>query len=103
MAGQTPPGARPNKRAQLLQSLRTLGKFKVLGRGPRVGRLTLMATSGLDGWSPLRVEYRTRLTGLLVQKFFPGLYAAKDKDETRALTKGLSKENTREKIASQQP
>jgi len=37
------------------------------------------------------------------KKFFPGLYAAKDKDETRALTRGLSKENTREKIASQQP
>jgi hypothetical protein len=51
-----------------------------------------MATSGLDGWSPLHIEYRTRLTGLLAQNFFPALYAAKDKDETQALTKGLFKE-----------
>jgi len=62
-----------------------------------------MVTSGLDGWSPLYVEYRTRLTGLLAQKYFSGLYAAKDRDETQALTRGLSKEKTRGKIASQQP
>jgi hypothetical protein len=94
LAGQTPPGARPNKRA-----------FKVLGRGPRVGRLTLMATSGLDGWSLPRLGRGTEL-GLQVyssKKFFPALYAAKDKDETQALTRGLFKEKTREKIASQQP
>jgi len=62
-----------------------------------------MVTSGLDGWSPLYMEYRTRLTGLLAQKFFPGLYAAKDRDEPQALTRGLYKEKTRERIASQQP
>jgi hypothetical protein len=28
---------------------------------------------------------------------------AKDRDETQALTKGLSKEKTRERIASQRP
>jgi hypothetical protein len=94
LAGQTPPGARPNKRA-----------VKVLGRGPRVGRLTLMVTLGLDGWSPPRLGRGTEL-GLQVyspQKNFPALYAAKDKDETQALTKGLFKEKTRGKIASQQP
>ena len=33
---------------------------------PWVGRLTLVVTSGLDRWSPLRLsEYRTRLIGLL--------------------------------------
>jgi hypothetical protein len=62
-----------------------------------------MVTSELDGWSPLHVEYRTRLIGLLAQIFFPGLYATKDRDETQALTKGLSKEKTRERIASQRP
>jgi len=36
-------------------------------------------------------------------KFFPGLYAAKDKDEAQALTRGLSKVKTRERMASQQP
>jgi len=92
LAGQTPPGARPNKRA-----------FKVLGRSPRVGRLTLMVTSGLDGWSPLNVEYRTRLIGLLAQKISSTLYAVKDKDETPALTKALFKERARGKITSQQP
>jgi len=77
----------------------------VLGQGPRVGRLTLMVTSGLDGWSPPRRSRGTEL-GLQVyspKKFFPGLYAAKDEDETQALTKGLSKGKTREKIASQPP
>jgi hypothetical protein len=53
--------------------------------------------------TPTRSGYRTRLTGLLAQKFFLGLYAAKDRDETQALTNGLSKEKTRERIASQQP
>jgi len=62
-----------------------------------------MVTSGLDGWSPLLVEYRTRLIGLLTQKIFSGVYATKDKDETQALSGGLSKEKTREKMASQQP
>jgi len=62
-----------------------------------------MVTSGLDGWSPLHVEYRTRLTGLLAQKISPGLYAAKDKDEPQALTRGLSKGKIREMMASQQP
>jgi hypothetical protein len=94
LAGQTPPGARPNKRA-----------FKVLGQGPRVGRLTLMVTSGLDGWSPPRLGRGTEL-GLQVyspKKNFLGLYAAKDKDETQALTGGLSKVKTRERMAFQQP
>jgi hypothetical protein len=49
------------------------------------------------------MEYRTRLIGLLAQKIFSGLYATKDKDEAQALTTGLFKEITREKIASQQP
>jgi len=35
------------------------------------------------------------------KNFFPGLYAAKDRDEAQALTRVLSKEKTREKIASQ--
>jgi hypothetical protein len=35
--------------------------------------------------------------------FFPGLYVAKDRDEPQALTKGLSKERTRERVAPQQP
>jgi len=34
--------------------------------------------------------------------FFPGLYAAKDRDETQALNRGLSKVSTREETASQQ-
>jgi len=52
--------------------------------------------------APMLSGYRTRLTGLLAQKYFSGLYAAKDRDETQALTRGLSKGKTREKIASQQ-
>jgi len=94
LAGQTPPGARPNKRA-----------IKGLGRCPRVGRLTLMVTSGLDGWSLPRLGRGTEL-GLQVyspKKFFPGLYAAKDRGEAQALTKGLSKVKTRERMAFQQP
>ena len=35
--------------------------------------------------------------------FFSGLYVAKDKGEVQALTMGLSKVNTRVKIASHQP
>ena len=35
--------------------------------------------------------------------FFRGLYAAKDRDETQALTRGLSKEKTRERMTSQWP
>ena len=42
--------------------------------------------------TPMRSEYRTRLIGLLAQKIFAGLYAAKDRDETQALSKALSKE-----------
>lgn len=45
----------------------------------------------------------SQVTGILAQNFFQGLYAAKDRDETQALTRGLSKEKTREKIASQPP
>jgi hypothetical protein len=47
-------------------------KSKVLGRDPWVGRLTSMVTSGLDGWSPLRLGRGTEL-GLQVcspQNFF---------------------------------
>jgi hypothetical protein len=36
-------------------------------------------------------------------KIFSDSYTTKDKDETQALIRGLSKEKTREKIASQQP
>jgi hypothetical protein len=35
--------------------------------------------------------------------FFPGLYVAKDRDEAQALTKALSKEKARVRIASQRP
>jgi len=35
--------------------------------------------------------------------FFRGLYAAKDRGEAQALTMGLSKVKTRERMASQQP
>jgi hypothetical protein len=31
--------------------------------------------------TPTRSGYRTRLTGLLAQKYFSGLYAAKDRGE----------------------
>jgi len=37
------------------------------------------------------------------KNFFLDLYAAKDKDETQALTRGLSKGKIREMMASQQP
>jgi len=36
-------------------------------------------------------------------KIFSALYAAKDRDETQALIRGLSKGKTKEKMASQQP
>jgi hypothetical protein len=51
--------------------------------------------------APTLLGYRTRLTGLLAQNFFSGLYVAKDRDETQALTKGLSKVSTRGEITSQ--
>jgi len=35
--------------------------------------------------------------------FFPGLYVAKDRDETQALTKGLSEERTRGRTTPQRP
>ena len=44
-------------------------------------------------------EYRTRLIGLLALKiFFTALYMSKDKSETEALIKGLSKAKTRQKV-----
>jgi hypothetical protein len=58
----------------------------------------------MDGHHPDSIGVQNsayRFTRL--KKFFQGLYAAKDKDETQALTKALLKEKTREKIASQQP
>jgi hypothetical protein len=53
--------------------------------------------------TPTRSGHRTRLIGLLAQKFFSGLYVAKDKNETQALARGLSKGKAREKIACQRP
>ncbi len=54
--------------------------------------------------TPTRSGHRTRLTGLLAQNsFLPGLYVAKDRDEAQALTKALSKEKARVRIASQRP
>ena len=53
--------------------------------------------------TPTLSGYRTRLTGLLAQKFFSHLYVADDRDETQALTKGLCEERTRERITSQRP
>jgi len=53
--------------------------------------------------TPTWSGHRTRLIGLLAQKFLPDLYAAKDRDETQALTRGLSKEKTRERMTSQWP
>ena len=53
--------------------------------------------------APAWSEYRTRLTGLLVQKFSSGRYVVKDKDETQALTEGLSKERTRVRTTAQRP
>jgi hypothetical protein len=80
-------------------------KFKVLGRDPRVGRLTLVVTSELDGWSPLRPCRGTEL-GLQVcspRNFFRETNAANDRDEPQALTKGLSEEERRGRMTPQQP
>jgi len=57
----------------------------------------------MDGHHPDAVGVQDSAYRFTCPKFFPGLYAAKDRDETQALTKGLSKEKTRERIASQQP
>ncbi len=53
--------------------------------------------------TPTLSGYRTRLTGLLAQKFFPETNAANDRDEPQALTKGLSEERTRARTTSQRP
>jgi hypothetical protein len=58
----------------------------------------------MDGHRPGSVGVQNsayRFTRL--KNFFPGLYAAKDRDETQALTKGLSKGKTRVRITSQRP
>ena len=57
----------------------------------------------MDGHHPDAVGVQNSAYRFTCPKIFPGLYAAKDRDETQALTKGLSKEKTRERIASQQP
>jgi hypothetical protein len=53
--------------------------------------------------TPTWSGHRTRLIGLLAPKFLPVLCVAKDRDEAQALTKGLSKEKARVRIASQRP
>ncbi len=53
--------------------------------------------------TPTLSGYRTRLTGLLAQKFFPETNAANDRDEPQALIKGLSEERTRARTTSQRP
>jgi hypothetical protein len=80
-------------------------KFKVLGRDPRVGRLTLVVTSELDGWSPLRPCRGTELglQACLPRNFFSETNVANDRDEPQALTKGLSEERTRARTTSQRP
>ena len=58
----------------------------------------------MDGHHPDGVGVQDSAYRFTRPKFFyPALYAAKDRDETQALTRGLSKEKTREKIASQPP
>jgi len=57
----------------------------------------------MDGHHPDLVGVQDSAYRFTRPKFFPGLYAAKERDETQALTRGLSKERTREKIAPQQP
>jgi hypothetical protein len=57
----------------------------------------------MDGRRPDAVGVQNSAYRFTRPKFSPGLYAAKDRDEAQALTKGLSKEKTREKIASQRP
>jgi len=42
--------------------------------------------------TPMHSEYRTRLIGLLAPKIFTGLYTAKDRCETQALSKALFRE-----------
>jgi hypothetical protein len=57
----------------------------------------------MDGHHPDLVGVQDSAYRFTRPKFFLGLYAAKERDETQALTRGLSKERTREKIAPQQP
>jgi hypothetical protein len=57
----------------------------------------------MDGHRPDSVGVQNSAYRFTHPKFFLGLYAAKDRDEAQALTRGLSKEKTREKIASQRP
>ena len=57
----------------------------------------------MDGHHPDSLGVQNSAYRFTRLKFFPGLYVAKDKDEGQALTKGLLKEKTREKITSQQP
>jgi len=57
----------------------------------------------MDGHHPDLVGVQDSAYRFTRPKFFPSLYAAKERDETQALTRGLSKERTREKIAPQQP
>jgi len=57
----------------------------------------------MDGHHPDVVGVQNSAYRFTRPKFFPGLYAAKDRDEAQALTKGLSKGKTRGKIASQRP
>jgi len=57
----------------------------------------------MDGHRPDAVGVQDSAYRFTRPKFFPSLYAAKDKDETQALSRGLSKGKTREKIASQRP
>ena len=80
-------------------------KFKVLGRDPRVGRLTLVVTSELDGWSPLRPCRGTELglQACLPTNFFSKTNVANDRDEPQALTKASSEERTRVRTISQRP
>ncbi len=53
--------------------------------------------------TPTWSGHRTRLIGLLAPKIFPAFYAPNDRDEPQALTKGLFKEETRDRITSQRP
>jgi len=57
----------------------------------------------MDGHHPDGVGVQDSAYRFTRPKFFSALYAAKDKGEAQALTRGLSKGETREKIASQQP
>jgi hypothetical protein len=57
----------------------------------------------MDGHRPDVVGVQNSAYRFTGPNFFPGLYVAKDRNETQALTKGLSKEKTRERIASQRP